>query len=185
MVEDYKVTEVWKDIPKYKGYYQASNLGNIRSVPRVLSTKQMYKGHVLKPKVGIYDYRIVNISINGKLKTEKVHRLIAQTFIENPSGYKNVNHIDEDKSNNRSDNLEWCTTAYNNKYGTRLKRVSDKTKHRNCVKVFQFNMDGTFIRSYFSQNEAQRITGIKQGAISNNAIGNSKSAGGYIWKFNL
>ena len=47
MVEDYKVTEVWKDIPKYKGYYQASNLGNIRSVARVLSTKQMYKGHVL------------------------------------------------------------------------------------------------------------------------------------------
>ena len=46
-------------------------------------------------------------------------------------------------------------------------------------------MDGTFIRSYFSQHEAQRITGIKQGAISNNAIGNSKSAGGYIWKFNL
>ena len=56
MVEDYKVTEVWKDIPKYKGYYQDSNLGNIRSVPRVLSTKQMYKGHVLKPKVGIYDF---------------------------------------------------------------------------------------------------------------------------------
>ena len=57
-IEDYQPSEVWKDIPEYKGYYQASNLGNIRSVPRILSTKQKYKGHVLKPKVCAFNYLI-------------------------------------------------------------------------------------------------------------------------------
>lgn len=58
------------------------------------------------------------IAINGKAKHEKIHRLVALAFIDNPNNYPHVNHKDEDKNNNSVSNLEWCDIKYNNNYGT-------------------------------------------------------------------
>ena len=117
--------EYFKTIKGYENY-QISNYGNVLSVK---------KGIFLK-KVVVCGYECVNLCVNGKKKMHKVHRLVAEAFLPNPNNYPCVNHKDEDKTNNfiwvnddgtvdplRS-NLEWCSSAYNNAYGTRGKRIS-------------------------------------------------------------
>jgi hypothetical protein len=104
--------EVWKDIPNYNGEWQASNYGNIRK-----------DGKLLKKTVTPQGYEIVGIGRKPYHKIMLVHRLVAMTFIENPNGYPQINHKDENKSNNNVDNLEWCTQKYNINYGTRTAKT--------------------------------------------------------------
>lgn len=116
--------EVWKDIAEYEGFYQVSNRGNVRSVARRGSQGYRRRGLMLKPGYTSRGYLQVNLSENGKSKTRTVHRLVAETFLPNPNGLSQVNHRDEDKDNNNVENLEWCTSEYNNRYGTRaIKKV--------------------------------------------------------------
>lgn len=109
--------EIWKNIPNYEGYYQASNLGRIKSLRRY---KQNHS------KLQIVEEKIINQYINkhngyvysmlykdGTEKNCRVHKLIAQTFIPNPENKKTINHIDGNKANNRVDNLEWATNREN------------------------------------------------------------------------
>lgn len=119
--------EIWKDIEGYEGWYQVSNLGRVRSVERYVNYKKtglsFRKSRILKLKSDYYGYRSVNLSVNCKVKTYKVHRLVAQAFIPNPNNLPCINHKDENKSNNFVSNLEWCSIAYNNTYGTRIERT--------------------------------------------------------------
>lgn len=98
--------EVWRDIPGYEGYYQASNLGNIKSLPK----KYKPLGRILKPQQR-NNYLIVSLSRDGKSKSQSVHRIIMKTF----KGESNltVNHIDGNKHNNKLENLEYCTPRDN------------------------------------------------------------------------
>lgn len=116
--------EVWKDIKGYEGKYQVSNLGRIKS----LSYRNTGISKILVPKINKGYYEI-GLYLNGIRKMFFVHRLVALTFIPNPNNLPQINHIDEDKTNNCVDNLEWCTQAYNNIYGTRLERVSSSLKN--------------------------------------------------------
>ena len=119
--------EVWKDIPGYEGYYQASTLGNIRSVSR--KTRSGYHtGKVLKQRTNHLGYKKVFLCKEGKQKLFSVHRLVALTFIPNPCNLPQVNHKDEVKANNNVFNLEWCTAAYNITYGTRVQRQAEKLR---------------------------------------------------------
>ena len=100
--------ELWMDIPHYDGLYQISNYGRVWSVR---SQK------VLKPINGDHGYLVVNLyNKYGKQKTEKIHRLVALCFVDNPNNFGCVNHIDENKLNNHYKNLEWCTLSYNTWY---------------------------------------------------------------------
>lgn len=125
------MNEIWKDIPNFEGYYQASNLGRIKSVTRKAKVKilnndyRTVKGQLLSPAKTRDGYLKVSLSKNHKRYYFKVHRLVAITFIPNPNNYPCVNHIDENKLNNKIDNLEWCTIKYNCNYGTRNKRISN------------------------------------------------------------
>ena len=112
MIED------WKDIPGYEGLYVVSNNGRVMNVR---------SGRVLKVFDNYLGYKIVSLCRSGKQKTFSVHRLVAEAFIKNPDNLREVNHKDEDKSNNNVDNLEWCDRKYNVNYGSRMDKVR-KTK---------------------------------------------------------
>ena len=110
----------WKDIPGYEGLYQVSNLGEIKS----LNYRNTGKEKILKLIKDKKGYFHVNLYKNGKLKNLQVHRLVAMAFIPNHNNYNQVNHKDENTSNNAVENLEWCTAKYNSNYGNRNKKIN-------------------------------------------------------------
>lgn len=124
--------EIYKDINGYNGYYQISNLGNVRSLSRIDKTNHKVKEKILKPITNSYGYKVINLSVNGVMKQHHIHRLVMDAFKPNsdPQTYNQINHKDENKQNNCVDNLEWCTPIYNSNYGTRNKRISTARKNK-------------------------------------------------------
>ena len=111
--------EIWKDIKGYEGLYQVSNLGNVRSMDRITRDGRKIKGKNIKPHTnGNSRYLRAALCNNGKIKYENIHRLVAKAFIPNPENKPEVNHKDENPSNNLIDNLEWMTSKENSNYGT-------------------------------------------------------------------
>ena len=108
--------EEWKAIPGYEGLYEVSNKGNVRNVRR---------NTLLRLPKNNNGYIQVCLCKNGKRYKKYVHRLVAEVFIPNPYNLPQVNHINEDKTDNRVENLEMCNAKYNNTYGTRQDKVRD------------------------------------------------------------
>ena len=117
--------EEWRDIKGYEDLYQVSNLGRVKSLK---DNKGNYREKILSNSTTTQGYLFVHLYKNGKVKLFTVHRLVAMHFIDNSNNYKEVNHKDENKSNNCVENLEWCTREYNNNYGTKNKRHSESRK---------------------------------------------------------
>ena len=118
--------EIWKDIKNYEGIYQVSNLGRVRSLTRKVKTfngLRTTKGQLLKPLKTNRNYFRVDLKQNQKDKYISIHRLVAEAFIPNPNNYPVINHIDGDTSNNKIDNLEWCTQSHNIKEAYRVGRA--------------------------------------------------------------
>lgn len=124
----YNVMEIWKDIEGYEGLYQVSNYGKVKS----LGNDKNKKSKMRKERTTKDGYIQIKLHKNGETKGFYIHRLVAQAFISNPNGYKEVNHIDENKRNNSSTNLEWCTRLYNVRYGTRTDRMKN-TKNNHAL----------------------------------------------------
>ena len=103
------MTEVYKDISGYAGYYQVSNLGNVRRLPH-LRVHNIVLRNQSTHKSG---YKYICLCVDSKKHSFRVHRLVAIAFVDNPNGHEFVNHIDADKTNNAADNLEWCTHSHN------------------------------------------------------------------------
>ena len=124
--------EEWKYIKDYEGLYQISNLGRVFSL-----NKNKFK----HPTKGSDGYIRVSLYKERERKSYLVHRLVAEAFIENPNNYPIINHKDENPSNNRVDNLEWCTFKYNNNYGNHIKNMVENntyykgSKHPSSRKV--------------------------------------------------
>ena len=122
------MNEIWKPVVGYEGLYEVSNLGRVKSLSRIDSRGHKIKERILSIKPDKDGYSRVYLYKNGKRETKKVHRLVAIVFIPNPNNLPVVTHkIDdfEHRSDNRVENLEWCTVEYNNNYGSRNKRVSE------------------------------------------------------------
>ena len=121
--------EEWRSVIGYEGLYEVSNTGQVRSFDRYVKYSNgrihLHKGKVLSPIKDKDGYLQVNLCNNGKIHQIKIHRLVAQAFLLNPDNLPQVNHLDEDKTNNSVDNLEWCTVKYNNNYGTRTIRAKE------------------------------------------------------------
>ena len=176
--------EQWKDIEGYEGHYQVSNLGRVKSLQRVVKSKskgtRLVKERILSAAINKNGYYCVVLSILGKRKNMSVHRLVATTFIQNPLGFNEINHKDENKLNNNANNLEWCDRVYNANYGTGVNRCSQKK----WKPVAMINKDTKQVeRTFRSAREASSNTGIDFRRISSVCNNKRKSAGGYIWKF--
>lgn len=135
------MTEIWKDIGKYEGSFQVSNLGNVRSLDRVMPVKptkrnksgrRFFKGKVFTPDCS-REYSRVCLYERGKGTHYSIHRLVAQAFIPNPENKPCVNHIDGNKLNNNAGNLEWCTYGENatHAYNMGLRKGLKGSTHHN------------------------------------------------------
>lgn len=163
--------EIYKEIEGYEGIYQVSNYGNVKS----LGNDKTRKEKVLKPQKHNYGYLMVSLNKQGKHKLHFVHRLVAEAFIDNPNNYEEVNHKDEDKTNNSVINLEWCTRLYNHNYGTINQRIAEsRSKPVICLETGKI---------YPSLKEVQRQLGFSQGNISNVCNGKQQTAYGFHWKY--
>lgn len=166
--------EIFKDIKGYEGLYQVSNMGNVKSLNK-------RKGRILKPQKDSDGYLQVNLYKQGKLKHHKIHRLVAQAFIDNPNNYEEVNHRDEDKTNNNVTNLEWCTRLYNHNYGTINQRIAESNiNHPKTSKQVLCVETGLI---YPSTMEVQRQFGFRNVHISSACNGKLKKAYGYTWRY--
>jgi hypothetical protein len=125
--------ETWKDIPGYEGFYQASNLGRIKSVPHRLV--MAYRGGVYWTRSNILkavvdkNYCRVMLSVHNKVKTYRVHRLVAMAFIGDPAGM-DVNHIDGDGHNNCLENLEIIPHVENVRHAFKNGLIKDVCHYR-------------------------------------------------------
>lgn len=193
------MTEEWKDIKGYEGYYQASSLGRIRSLDRIDTSGKRRKGKVLKYKHDGGGYPSVILARGCKDHTIHVHRLIAETFIPNPDNKPTVNHIDENKENNAVSNLEWMTYKENAHHGTRMKRCYSGRDYKAIGKrisagirskwinrpIIQYDLDMNYVAEYPNVYEAAEINCIDRAPIRRVLNGDRKFPHykGYIWKY--
>lgn len=172
--------EIWKDIEGYNGKYMISSFGRVKSIWR----NNQYKSQIgsptfLTPTTHKQGYLWVSLVKDGKSKAHFIHRLVAQAFIPNHDNLPQVNHKDEDKTNNCIENLEWCDAKYNSNYGTRI----DRCKKKIAKPIIQTTLDGEFVKEYSSMSEAEKIDGYNSAYISLVCNGKRKSAYGYKWHF--
>lgn len=175
-------TEVWLRHPEIDKL-EVSTFGNVRVLDRMVSNeKQKYliKGRILGQYDNGHGYLQVNISIDGKKTTKYVHRLVAQTFIDNPDSLPQINHKDGNTRNNDVENLEWCTPKYNCQY--REKYGVSRTEAAGTP-VFAINLSTLEVLHFRAQREASRSLGIKQSNISTVINSKQKYAHGY-WLVN-
>lgn len=158
--------EIWKDIEGYEGLYQISNLGRVKSLERYI---KHYKGgeSLHKEKIrrinldSLRGYQYIFLCKDGKTKFHRVHRLVANSFIDNPTNFSDVNHIDECKTNNNVDNLVWCSTRENTTYSKKNKTskfvgVSYNYERKKWVAQILFNKKTINLGRFKTEIEAHQ-----------------------------
>ena len=184
------MTEEWRtavyDGEIYEGLYKVSNLGRILS----LNYRNTGKPDLMTPHKRKNGYLKVNLWKNRKRKTCLVHRLVAQTFLPNPENKPQVNHKDEDKTNNfvflnkygsvnkKKSNLEWSTPKENSNHGTRTERIAKAQSKP----VLQLSLSGELIREWPSTAECGR-NGFDQSAVAKCCRGELPHYKGFLWMY--
>lgn len=181
---------IWKNINGYEGLYQVSNTGLIRSFPRRRTRGGIRKLNYNK------GYAVITLHKNGKMRTFQVHRLVAAAFIDNPENKPEINHLDEDKLNNRVENLQWATSKENANWGTRNNRISEYVKKnpipmpygqkrgRRKKEVIQLDpITKEIVSRHESTIAASNSVGCSNANISECCNGKRKTAKGYLWRF--
>ena len=173
--------EEWRDIQGFEGCYQVSNMGRVRSISRIVRSgknkQRRTNGRVLTPWKTKHGYLSVAL---GRREKQSIHRLVAKAFIPNPNNYPDVNHKDEDKSNNNLSNLEWCNHSYNALYGTCQERL---LKHKNTPVEMIDKETHKVLALFESMKIAMRETGVNKVTISAVCRGIRRTGGGYLWKY--
>jgi hypothetical protein len=178
--------EVWKDIPDFEGYYQVSNLGNVRNY----KTK-----NIIKPETSNTGYLTVRLNKNTIRSIFTIHRLVAKQFVENknPKSYTLVMHLDDCKKNNIASNLEWGTYKSNSHEAWR-KGLCEKLRltgknngaingKKSSIPIVQLDENLFLVNEFQSIRDAEKATGIKNTTINSCCKRRIKTAGGFIWKY--
>lgn len=155
------MVEEWRDVKGYEGVYQVSNIGNVRSksrfVPAKNGSKRIVTAKMLVPSISSAGYYRVSLGNCHGRHMCSIHRLVAEAFIPNPNNYPCVNHKDENKLNNAVDNLEWCTHAYNSRFGTAIERTRGKTVGKKRSKEFCEHMRMVRLGKKLSEETKMKI----------------------------
>lgn len=179
--------EKWKDIAGFKGIYQVSNLGRVKSLDRKClasnGIKYFKKGCLLKPSSDRRGYLVCNLSKDNKMHTQKIHRLVANAFLDNVNNLPVVNHKDENKMNNNVSNLEWCTRKYNSNYGHMKEHHRNNGAYKRRKIVIQKDLNGRTLQEFHSVSLAAKENSLSQGGISMVCRGNGKTYGGFKWEY--
>lgn len=162
--------EEWRDVKGYEGRYKVSSLGRVYSH---LTHRYLKNGHTVR------GYCFVSLCLDGRPKNFLVHRLVATSFIPNPLNLPEVNHKDENRENNRVDNLEWCTPKYNCQYGTRNYRVGVK----NGKRVAMYDLDDNYLATFVSSRVAARAMNTTHANILRVCNGKMAQTTGYKWRY--
>lgn len=174
--------EIWKPISGYKGLYEVSNMGRVRSLTRfrkgAYGCFEKVYGRIMKG-INNFGYLRVCLSKDKVRRLYSIHRLVANAFIPNPKHYNQINHKNEVKTDNRACNLEWCDARYNNTYGTKLIRNAIGRSRP----VIQYDKTGEKVGEYFGIAEASRQTKISEDNIRQSCKGRHEYAGGYKWRY--
>ena len=157
--------EIWKAHPYFEKL-EVSTLGRVRSV----------EGHYYTSRKNHNGYLCVSFRVNGKKVGKFVHRLVAETFINNLNSLTQVNHKDCNRENNNVNNLEWCTVSYNAKYREKFGISSTEARGH---PVLAINLKTQEVSKFGSQHEASRELGFSQGNINGVIIGNLNQTHGY------
>ena len=160
--------EIWKDIKDYDGLYQVSNLGRIK---RLLNKSYKICNLTLQ-----HGYLYCRLSKNNKQKKYRVHRLVALAFLSNTNNYKEINHINCNKQDNRVENLEWCSSSYNKIHALK------NELYKNVKQIVQIK-NGKIINTFKNIKTASIKTGFERTCINKCVLGKRNSAYGYQWKY--
>lgn len=176
--------EIWNDIPDFENQYQASDLGRIKSLDRVVvysdGRKYSYKSKIIKPSTINSGYNIARLSVNCVCKNFLIHRLVWMAFNGKiPEGMQ-INHKDENRTNNKLSNLELVTCKENINWGTHKDKQKKAQKN---LPVIQYDLNGNFIKEWNGVREVENTLGYYHSNISICCKGKVKTAYGYIWKY--
>ena len=168
--------ENWKDVIGYEQNYQVSDYGNVRSLDymHTKTTKNLVQ------VMSTSGYLTVCLYKNGSHRNVYVHRLVAQAFCDNENGYNEVNHIDEDKTNNHASNLAWCTRKENINWGT----WKERSAKGHSKPVVQFDVKtGDVIATYESITKAAAELKLNKANIVSCCRHKLNTCGGYGWRY--
>lgn len=176
--------EIWKDIPNYENLYQISSLARVKRLVGIRCKTE----RILKPSLR-NGYYHVNLTKNAKGKSFYVHRLFAQSFIDNTFNKEQINHKNGIRTDNCLENLEWVTNLENQRHAwdiLKRKSIWERKKGANnklSKKVIQLSRKNVFISKYNGIHEASRKTGIDFRSISECCTGRIKTTHGFIFQY--
>lgn len=174
------MSEVWKEVPRYKGAYLISNLGNLKSTERYCyhnGKPWLVKERLLSKVIGHNGYIEYQITYNKKHRSEKAHRLVAEAFLPNPNNKPFINHIDGNKQNNCVENLEWCTNQENILHAYHHRLI------KRCKKIAQYDLQMNLIKIWETTGDIERAGIAIKRHIHEACKGKRKQHHGYIWRY--
>lgn len=177
--------ETWKPVVGYEGLYEVSDMGRVKTLH--------YKGgkeeRILCEKKHLDGYLFVELYKNGSKKPITIHRLVATAFIENPNNFPCINHKDENKANNKAENLEWCTWKYNVNYSIARRKERNpqirftRNGRKRFRRIVQVDLDGNIVKTWQDSRTIFLETNMSDWAISQCCVGKQKTAYGYKWHY--